>query len=319
MKKLLLLGSLFCSILSFSQEIETKIDTTKVRIGEPVRLTYSVDYKNGDKIQFQNLTDTLSYHLEILDQKFDTVLDGEQKKIIHQIDLTSFDQGEFLVRSIPVEINGEKFKTKSFQIEVQDVEIDTASTTIQPIKPVMDETYTFKDYWRKYWIYGVSFLVLFIIALVLIVLFIRSKSRNLKNLDPKTPYEEVVAGLKAVDAKKYLNKGDQKEYYTQLSFILRRYIGKVYHFSALELLSDDTMNEVAKKEDVLVEDKKILKEFLRDADLAKFAKQEFHNDKNTNYRTWIGEFVERIKPLDLPENETEDKITGEKYKKWDNS
>ncbi|MBQ0148444.1 MAG: hypothetical protein KBS93_08385 [Flavobacteriaceae bacterium] len=322
MKKLLLLGTLFVGMLtSFGQDIEAKIDTSRIRIGEPARLTYKVDYKKGDKIQFQTLKDTLSHHIEIIDQKFDTVMEGEQNKIIHQLDLTSFDEGEFLIRTIPVIINGQTFKTPSFQINVEDVKVDTAQAKVHPIKPVMTEEYTLKDYWNKYWIIGIAALIAFIIAIVLIVLYIRSKSRNLKNKIPKTPYEEVIDGLKSIDAKKYLKRGEQKEFYTQLSFLLRRYIGKVYSVSALELLSDDLVQFITKKTDILEEDKIEFKKFLFDADLAKFAKQEFDDQKNQTYRKWVGEFVERIKPLNLPENDTatEDDVTGEKYKKWDNS
>ena len=321
MKKLLLLGSLLVMSFGFAQEIDTKLDHSQIKIGEPARLTYTIDYKKGDKIQLPNLKDTLSFHVEILDQRIDTVVEGEQKKIIHQLDLTAFDPGEFLVRSIPVVVNGQTFKTKSFQLKVDDVEVDTTQAKVHPIKPVMTETYTLKDYWNKYWIYGIAAIALFIIALVLLVLYIRSKSKNLNASEPKTPYEEVIAGLKALDAKKYLKRGEQKEYYTQLSYLLRRYVGKVYQFSALELLSDDIANQIEKREDILAEDKKVFRQFLFDADLAKFAKQEYDETKNTNYRNWIGEFVERIKPLHLPEDDTatEDDVTGEKYKKWDNS
>lgn len=321
MKKLFLLGSLFFSSLGFAQELDAKIDTTKIKIGEPVRLIYSIDFAKGDKIQFQSLKDTLSHHIEIIDQKIDTVIEGENKKIVHQLDLTSYDAGEYFIPTIPVEKNGHVLRTPSFQIEVQDVEVDTAQAKVHPIKPIMTVEYSLRDYWNKYWIYGITALILFIIALVLIILFIRSKSRNLKNLEPKTPYEEMITGLKSLDAKKYLKRGEQREYYTQLSFILRRYIGKVYHFSALEILSDDLAQTIENREDIVAEDKHLFRKFLSDSDLVKFAKQELDEEKNVKYRTWVGEFVERIKPLDLPENdsETEDKVTGEKYKKWDNS
>ena len=321
MNKLLLLGSLLFSSLGFAQQVDAKIDTTKIKIGQPIRLTYSVDYKKGDKIQLPSLKDTLSHHIEIIDQKIDTVGEGDLKKIIHQLDLTAYDAGEFFIPTIPIEKNGSTLRTPSFQIDVQDVEVDTAQAKVHPIKPIMTVDYTLRDYWNKYWIYGIAALVLFIIALVLIVLFIRSKSKNLRNSAPKTPYEEMLAGLKSLDAKKYLKRGEQKEYYTQLSFIVRRYVGKVYQFSALEILSDDLSQIIEKREDVTSNDKENFRKFLFDSDLVKFAKQELNDEKNAAYRKWVEEFVERIKPLDLPEDDTatEDKLTGEKYKKWDNS
>jgi len=316
MKKLFLLGLFTISSLAFSQELDAKLNTNKIKIGEPILLEYKIPYKKGDQIKMPQLTDTLNYHIDILNQEIDTV----NENIIHKIDLTAFDEGEFLVPALNIEKNGEKFKTPSFQIEVQDVKIDTAQAVATPIKPVMEEQYNFGDYWRKYWIYGIAALILLLIAITLLILYIRSKSKNL-NKEPKTPYEEAVFALKSLDAKKYLNRNEQKEYYTQLSYIVRRYVGKVYHFSALELLSDDIIKYIYDKDDIKTEDKTQFKQFMFDADLAKFAKQEYQEDKNNAYRKWVGEFVERIKPLDLPVNETnsEDKITGDKYKKWDNS
>lgn len=321
MNKLLLLGSLIFSSLGFAQQLDATIDGKKIKIGEPIRLEYKVSFNEGDKIQFPQLKDTLSFHIEIIDQKFDTISEGKNTQLVHQIDLTAYDEGTYLIPTIAVEKNGTTLRTPSFEIDVETVAVDTTTNDIKPIKPVMTEEYTARDYWNKYWIYGIAALILFIIALVLIILFIRSKSKNLKTATPKTPYEEAIAALKSVDAKKYLKRGEQQEYYTQLSLIVRKYVGKVYQFSALELLSDDVIQVVEKRDDVTAEDKTMFKKFMFDADLAKFAKQEFDEPKNVEYRKWVGEFVERIKPLDIPEeeNETEDKVTGEKYRKWDNS
>lgn len=320
MKQILFLGSLLFSTVSFAQ-LEAKIDTAKIKIGEPIRLTYKVPFSDGDKIQLQAIKDQLNPHIEVIEQKIDTVLDGNQKKIIHQLDLTSYDEGEFFIPTIAVEKNGKTERTPSFQINVQTIEIDTTQTNIHPIKPIMTEEYTMRDYWKKYWIYGIVALILFFIALVLIVLYIRSKSKNLKNSAPKTPYEEILLELKRLEAKKYLKRGEQKEHYTQVSYLLRRYIGKIYQFSALEILSDELITFIQSKADIIDQDKDVFKQFIQSTDLVKFAQQNLSEEQNELYRKWIREFVERIKPIDLPENDTSsvDQVTGEQYKKWDNS
>lgn len=317
MKKLYLLGSLFLSSFLFSQELEAKLNTTTIKIGEPILLEYVVPYQKGDRIQFPQLKDSLNHHIQVLDQKIDTI----NGKIIHQLDLTAYDAGQFLIPSLKIEKNGAFFKTPSFQIDVQDVIIDTAQSQVNPIKPVMEETYTFTDYWQKYWIYGIAALILFVLAATLLILYIRSKSRKLNHSEPKTPYEEAIFALKEMDDKKLLKRNEQKEYYTHLSYIIRRYVGKVYQFSALELLSDDLILFISQQDDIKDDTKKNFKQFMFDADLAKFAQQEFDEAKNTTYRKWVEEFVEQIKPIDLPENisNTVDQVTGENYKKWDNS
>ena len=66
---------------------------------------------------------------------------------------------------------------------------------------------------------------------------------------------------------------------------------------------------------------RMIKQFLFDADLVKFAKQEFDDSTNETHRKWMEEFVDRVKPLDIPENEDlkKDVVTVEKYKQFNNN
>ncbi len=308
MKNLLLLVSFFIFQFSFGQTLTPKVDRTSIKIGEPIKYEVKVDYKEGDKIIFPTITDSLSHHIEVLGNKIDTVKTDGKSEIVQHLELTGYDDGEVLT-------------TKQLEIDIQDIAVDTTKNAIFPIKPVMEEEYSMRDYWNKYWIYGIVALALFIIAIVLIILYIRAKSKISGEKGYKTPYDEAKASLKALDAKKYLKRGEQKEYYTQLSFIVRRYLGRIYHFSALEILSDDLVRYVATKPDILPEDVQKFKQFLFDADLVKFAKQQFDDPTNETHRKWVEEFVDRVKPLEIPENEDlkKDQVTGEKYKQFNNN
>ena len=321
MKNLLLLVSFFIFQFSFGQTLTPKVDRTSIKIGEPIKYEVKVEYKEGDKIIFPTITDSLSHHIEVLGNKLDTIKTDGKSEIVQQLDLTGYDAGKFSIPSISIQKNGENLVTKQLEIDIQDIEVDTAKSAIFPIKPVMEEEYSMRDYWNKYWIYGIVALALFIIAIVLIILYIRAKSKISGEKGYKTPYDEAKASLKALDAKKYLNRGEQKEYYTQLSFIVRRYLGRIYQFSALEILSDDLVRYIALKQDILPEDVQKFKQFLYDADLVKFAKQEFDDSTNETHRKWVEEFVDRVKPLEIPENEDlkKDQVTGEQYKQFNNN
>lgn len=321
MKNLLLLVSFFILQFSFAQEITPKLDRTTIKIGEPIKYEVKIDFKEGDKIIFPTITDSLNYHIEVLDQKLDTVKTDGQSEIVQHLELTGYDAGKFNIPSFIIQKNGKDLTTKQLEIEIQDIAVDTTKNAIFPIKPVMEEQYSIRDYWNKYWLYGIIALILFIIGIVLLVLYVRAKSKLSGSTIYKTPYDEAKASLKALDAKKYLKRGEQKEYYTQLSFIVRRYLGRVYNFSALEILSDDLVKYIATKPDILPEDTQKFKQFLCDADLVKFAKQEFDESTNKTHRNWVDEFVERVKPLEIPENEDlqKDQVTGEKYKQFNNN
>lgn len=321
MKNLLLLVSFFILNFSFAQEIMPKLDRTTIKVGEPIQYEIKIDFKKGDKIVFPTISDSLNYHIEVLDQKIDTVKTEGKSEIVQQLELTGFEAGKFTIPSFIIQKNDKDLTTKQLEIEIQDVEVDTTKNAIFPIKPVMEEEYSIRDYWNKYWLYGIIAFIFFIIAAVLLILYIRAKSKLSGDKLYKTPYDEAKASLKALDAKKYLKRGEQKEYYTQLSFIVRRYLGRVYNFSALEILSDDLVKYIATKQDVLPDDVQKFKQFLFDADLVKFAKQEFDDSTNNMHRNWVDEFVERIKPIEIPENEdlNKDQVTGEKYKQFNNN
>lgn len=321
MKNLLLLVSFFILNFSFAQEIMPKLDRKTIKVGEPIQYEIKIDFKKGDKIVFPTISDSLNYHIEVLDQKIDTVKTEGKSEIVQQLELTGFEAGKFTIPSFIIQKNDKDLTTKQLEIEIQDVEVDTTKNAIFPIKPVMEEEYSIRDYWNKYWLYGIIAFILFIIAAVLLILYIRAKSKLSGDKLYKTPYDEAKASLKALDAKKYLKRGEQKEYYTQLSFIVRRYLGRVYNFSALEILSDDLVKYIATKQDVLPDDVQKFKQFLFDADLVKFAKQEFDDSTNNMHRNWVDEFVERIKPIEIPENEDlhKDQVTGEKYKQFNNN
>ena len=321
MKNLLLLVSFFILNFSFAQEIMPKLDRKTIKVGEPIQYEIKIDFKKGDKIVFPTISDSLNYHIEVLDQKIDTVKTEGKSEIVQQLELTGFEAGKFTIPSFIIQKNDKDLTTKQLEIEIQDVEVDTTKNAIFPIKPVMEEEYSIRDYWNKYWLYGIIAFILFIIAAVLLILYIRAKSKLSGDKLYKTPYDEAKASLKALDAKKYLKRGEQKEYYTQLSFIVRRYLGRVYNFSALEILSDDLVKYIATKQDVLPDDVQKFKQFLFDADLVKFAKQEFDDSTNNMHRNWVDEFVERIKPIEIPENEdlNKDQVTGEKYKQFNNN
>lgn len=319
MKKYLLFLCMLLVAWVNAQGIKATIDKSTIKLGEPIHYTLVIDYQKGDKIILPTLQDSLSFHIEILSQKVDSITTKELKQLFQHIELTGYEVGQFTIPELSVQKNNEQLKTKAFQIEIQDVVVDTADARFYPIKDLMEEKYSTADYLNRYWIYGAVALALILIAVVLLVLYIRSKSTNLKGNNLLSPYEEIQADLKSLDAKKYLKRGEQKEYYTQLSSILRRYVGRIYNFSAMELLSEDVLKEVDVKEDILDEDKKQLRHFFFDADLVKFAKHRVDDESSTAYRQWIAEFAERVKPLDIPENEVEDKVTGEKYHKFDNS
>ena len=69
MKKLgLIFFLLFTQIFVFGQ-LESSIDSTQIKIGEPVRLQYKLKFDPNNQVQTPEILDTLSFHIEVLDYK----------------------------------------------------------------------------------------------------------------------------------------------------------------------------------------------------------------------------------------------------------
>lgn len=308
----------FSCLISFeaNAQIKAEIDTANIKIGEPIHYRISIPIQPNQRVSLPELKDTLSFHVEILDQKIDTVFENERKVLVQELTLTSFDSGEFLIRSLPIVIDSDTILSNSFTIKVEEVELNPEDMEGFPIKPIMGEEYTWKDYWDKYWMYFVAAILIFLVLLVLTILFLRNKKRSdEKSYTIKTPYEEAVDALKNLDKKKYLDKNLVNPYYSELSYLLRRYLGRVYHFSSLELLSDDLVDHFKKSDQLTSEDVQKLKEFLFDSDLVKFAKAIPEKEKHEYYRNWVADLVEKIKPLELEDDSIQEDLPNLKYRK----
>lgn len=311
-----LLGIIFFCLLSITtwSQIQTSVDTTHITIGEPIHFEINVTVENHSKVEFPDLKDTISYHIEILRSDIDTIKHKGKLSLVQRLQISSYEAGEFLVRSLPVVIDNDTLLTPSFKIQVEDVEIDSSNLIGFPIKPIMEEQFTLKDYWDQYWPYIIMAIALFMALLTVAILYLRRNKNKKKFEKIKSPYEEAADSLKALDLRNYLSKNELNEYYSKLSYILRRYIGRVYKFSSLEMLSEDLTKFLQENKHLDAKEIEELKQFLYDSDLVKFAKTLPEEQKHEFYRKWVGEFVEKIKPLDLEEEMDYELKPNEKYR-----
>lgn len=127
------------------------------------------------------------------------------------------------------------------------------------------------------WIRSYLWLVILIIILVSILSYVLyqyqrkpslSKENDIqKSLDLK---EEALQKLNNLWNKNYIEQGLIKEFYFELTEIIRWYIEKKYEINALELTTEELFLALKKKVDKSYNIK--LKSFLENSDLAKFAK-----------------------------------------------
>ncbi|MDR0971523.1 MAG: hypothetical protein LBM25_03975 [Bacteroidales bacterium] len=308
MRKLILaFFALFLSIFSFGQ----KISRDNIQIGDKVNYTFSLPIKDINLSTIyspKQIKDTL----EILGLKTDTITHNGEKYIEFEYTITSFVAGK---HSINDSIN------KDIQINVIPINIDTTKLTIKDIHSNAEEPFTFEEiYPILFWV----FLSIVFIVLIIVLYFLWKKYRktNIKELFIKPKEKEpahIIAlnRLKALRLKHLVENNRIKEYYIEISDILREYLLNRYSISALEMTTDEILQIISNNKEVDDSELDSLSFILKKSDLVKFAKlipDSFTSDKIIKDSI---SFIENTK-LDIIEQEKKEEMLVAEEKEVEN-
>lgn len=276
-----------CSIsLVNAQEIQlsAKLDTNLIRIGEHINLTLSAQYnvKNGTPIiGFPSYKDTIIKGIEVISkQAVDTALVDPTNDPYTFIQtqsylLTSYDSGVYVIPGLPFQINGNEHLSNALAIQVATIAIDTTKGIVDIMEPI-DIPMTFGEYLSVYKSY-IYWAIAIVVLLVLIWWLVKKyKARPVKEtvevIPDIAPHIWALEKLEALKHKKYFEQGNAKQHYVELTTILRAYFEKRYQFLALEITSDEILQEI-RLFGWKTEQLDGLRRLLTQADLVKFAKE----------------------------------------------
>ena len=269
-----------------SVTVEAKIDSLQIWIGEQAKLQLQVAMDAKQRAIFPAYTDTIVPGIEIVETaKPDTqFLNDRQRMLITQeYTITSFDSALYYIPPVPVTVDGKVYKSKALALKVYSMPVDTLHPDqFFGQKTVMKAPFAWEDW---YGLIACSFLALPLLGL-LIYLIIRIRDnkpiiRKIK-VEPKLPpHQAALQEIERIKNEKVWQKGQPKEYYTELTDIIRTYIRDRFGFNALEMTSSEIIDKLLEiKDKEAISDLKFL---FQTADLVKFAKhapQINENDMN---------------------------------------
>ncbi len=250
----------------------TSIDVTKNKIGAEFKLTVKTNVDTLSKVAFPNVKNFGT--LEVIQSyPIDTIKKNDRYELIKKYGLTQFDTGKFTIPRACVLINNKPFFTDSIKVEVASVAVDTLKQKMFDIKPIAEADSS------KSWIWKLllTLLLLFGIgAFVYWYLKIRQKKKIEEDLY-KTPIEKATILLNSLEKKQLWQKGEVKEYYSQLTDIARNYIEEAIEIPAMESTTSELIEglrtaSLKKKMALTPETIVNLERVLQQADLVKFAK-----------------------------------------------
>lgn len=293
--KKIFLFALFCcmSFPLFAQKttVRATIEPSDILIGEQAIINVEAIVPKGRNVIFQMYPDTLVKGVEVLEMfKPDTVL-TEVMTISQKYAVTSFDSTLYNIPHMMVIEGNDTLLTNNLGLKVSAPQlsdstlayleklknketdsIDFVRLELNDIKDIQTVPWKFEDLLDYLYIPLIILLVLALMGAA--VYFYMRKKKKGYYFKPKIelpPHVVAIQSLDKLKASKKWQQGQEKEYFTELTDILRQYVDRRFNIDAPEMISDDIIAAVH-----LVTDTRSatdgLAQVLKLADLVKFAK-----------------------------------------------
>ncbi|WP_027127539.1 BatD family protein [Gelidibacter mesophilus] len=302
------------SLFSFSQ-VKSSIDSTKIKIGEQITYKIEVESDSTDLVVFpegQSFTP-----LEMIESyKTDTTINNTKYNLIKKYGLTQFDSGSYTIPRQKIIIGTKEYFTDSLKVEVNNILVDSTKQGLYDIKPFIEVEKSSSNWWKN------ALIIIVILALVAFLMywFIWRKKplTEEEKIALLPPYERAKMALKKLDESDYLQQAQLKGYYSELTFIIRRYLDEKVYDRALESTTDELIYRLNLLKDgnqieLSKDDIRNIETILKRADLVKFAKSAPDVELAKIDRNTIDLEIDNVKQA-LPEPTEEEKLLNQQYK-----
>ena len=277
--------------------VSASIDSTMLMLGDQTAMHLSVTHDATEQVTMPVFGDQLQDGIEIVEQgKIDTTtLPDGRIQMQQDLMLTSFKDSLFAIEPLYVTRGEDTFWTDPMALNViQPFEVDS-SNAITDIKDI--------ERAPIYW-WGIIRWILIVLGLFLLIdlafrlwrKYDTYRKQKEEPIEPELlrPADEVaLEKLDAIKEAKIWKDGKTKEYHTELTDVVREYIGRRFDVQSTEKTSDETLRAMKPLIDKELFAK--LSKMLQLADLVKFAKWTTTPDENEMALTTAYDFVNETK------------------------
>lgn len=308
MKRIVLLLVLVAAGQSAAQVmINARLDTTGYMIGDWMQLHLEALHPQDILVIPPDPGEKLG-RLDVISRTDrPPMTDGNMARDSWVLTLAAYDTGLFVIP--PVEIGYYRQDdstitstfTDSIAIYIYSAGGDTLSAP-HDIKSPVNIARSFADY-----VVYILIATVIIIAAVAYWWWKKRRGRRPEGVEQVAPeiavdpYERAIKRLMDLKDRNLWRKGLVKDYYSELSEIVREFYEGIFPIPALEMTSEELLDYFTKRKDVSVDG---LKLFLRESDLVKFAKLIPSSDDCLRAMEQSFSLVEEAKPVPQPALET---------------
>jgi hypothetical protein len=253
--------------------VSASVDKKEITIGDKLTYTIKVITKRKDiEVKFPDFIDKLA-GFAVKDFGFDEKGFFGKKTYIRWYILDTYSTGEYVIPEAVIE-----YKAKS-EKEWHKIKTNKVKVTVKSLLKSKEGAYDIRDI--KGPVSPSSKIAIFVLIILLVISivallfgFISKKKRSKEEEKIIKPSADEIA-YKALDElkrKDYPRKGLIKEYYIELSDIVRHYLEARFSIRAPEMTTEEFLNAVKDDHRLSSKHTAILSEFLACCDLVKFAK-----------------------------------------------
>jgi hypothetical protein len=280
------------------------LDKKSILIGQQTQLNLSIRFHAKDSIGFPKLADSIG-NIHIVKVKADTAFDpGDKsvKTINRHYTITAFDSGAYVIPSYKFQSPVGELQTDTLMLDVKTVAVDTTKG-FYDIKQPLTIKYSFWDWLRDHWklVIGIWLAVIVVAAAIYYMLKRPKKEVVVEEVKPiLPPHMEALQKLDEIKSKQLWQHEQVKQYYIELSDVVREYLEKRYSIQALEQTSEEIFASL-RGMDIASEDRNLLRQLLVLSDMVKFAKEQpvaFENEKSMeNAVTFVKDTQPKVSPV----------------------
>ena len=285
MRKNIIIGLILLTVFAknvLSQDIMviSRLDTNTMLIGDQVRFNIGISMPVKTLVRWPVIGDTILGHIRVLNRsRIDSTYSADKKtlRLNQSFLLTTFDSGYFAIPPVRFYIQQPPDTTRIVQqsepafLNVHSVHVDT-TLAIKPIKGPIKIPISFRE--MLPWIIA-GLLVIGLISFIIYWLRKRRKAEPVFRIRPRIimqPHETALMELEKLRIKKLWQGGRIKEYHTELTEIIRKYIEERFSIMALEMTSDEILESLNERVGISKDDMNRLVQIFVMADMVKFAK-----------------------------------------------
>lgn len=309
--------------------VKARLDSTILLMGRMTTLQLDVEEPKTSKgyfelfrtLQERGYASVCGDSVELrMPTKIDTVDAGSMRRMRYTVPVQAFDSGAYVLPRFMYVSGKDTAYSNQVALKVVPVNVKANDPILDYAGTADPEDPSFFDFIPQ-WMLDFWWIILIVLIAIAGGLYLLRRYRKEGSILPRkpepTPYEEAISALRNLKEQHLWEQGHEKEYFTDLTEILRRYLYRRFGINAMEMTSRQILHSLSKNDET--KDKRAyFRKILDMADFVKFAKVRPLPDDNIASYDYALRFVEETKPVVVEDNEnTSEAKTGKGNKPKD--